>query len=125
MAWVDACPVNSETSVVLGDQDVQETLNRLGAEMTLGKELMLKGNWAALLGLGIGSGMLSTGGGEEQPGGEVEVLGVKTPPPPMAGIEDDLRMLRLALCGPPGRQWPESLNVLQALLENPEVQCRL
>ncbi|CAM9810725.1 unnamed protein product [Ectocarpus sp. 4 AP-2014] len=107
-----------ECSVVLGDRDVQETLRRLGGALTAltgrGEEGDEKhgvgmgegapeGASPGAGGGGVGVGMLDAAETEATSGWDWGTLA------------SDARILRVAVVGPSGRQWPDSLNVLDTV----------
>ncbi|CAN0181790.1 unnamed protein product, partial [Laminaria digitata] len=109
-----------ECAVVLGDRDVQETLRRLGGALTALTDRSSKGE-----GNGNGVSAGGEGGGEgEGVGGQRGAAGVGVASlagsvgaasPPEWSLVSDAKVLRMAMVGPAGREWPDSLNVFDTV----------
>ncbi|CAM9236319.1 unnamed protein product [Scytosiphon promiscuus] len=110
---------DASCAVVLGDRDVQETLRRLGGALT------------ALTGAGGGGGaVLGVSRDVEQVRGAsaVSAFNSRFPLEPVvlsqpavasglgwSSLASDMGVLRMAVVGPSGREWPDSLNVFDTV----------
>eukprot|EP00752_Nemacystus_decipiens_P015680 g13994.t1 len=105
-----------ECAVVLGDRDVQETLRRLGGALTAltrrrrrGEEDAQNENGGRVDGNGGGGGGGSVMGAAAT--GDASAVSDSY----WSALASDLRILQMAVVGPSGGEWPDSLNVFDTV----------
>ncbi|CBJ28745.1 conserved unknown protein [Ectocarpus siliculosus] len=107
-----------ECSVVLGDRDVQETLRRLGGALTALTGRGEGGDEKHGVGRGDGApeGASPGAGGGGVSVGTLDAAETEATSGWNWGtLASDARIVRVAVVGPSGRQWPDSLNVLDTV----------
>lgn len=110
-----------ECAVVLGDRDVQETLRRLGGALTALTSRRDGSNGSEGYGGAVDEQRLGGMAGD----GGVGVLGtsgVGEVDASSSTIFSDARVLRMAIVGPAGTEWPESLNVFDTVWRERQVR---